>query len=74
VRQLNQAGRDSAAAQLFLSRKRVELEDAVTRGGADDRAVLTRTRRAFHVLHESKADKTGHRQKSAHDDHPVWVL
>jgi hypothetical protein len=35
VRQLNQAGRDSAAAQLLLSRKRAELEDAVTRGGCD---------------------------------------
>jgi hypothetical protein len=36
VRQLNQAGQDSAAAQLKLSRKRAELEDAVTRGGCDD--------------------------------------
>jgi len=35
VRRLNQAGRDSAAAQLLLSRKRAELEDAMTRGGAD---------------------------------------
>ena len=35
VRQLNQAGQDSAAAQLKLSRKRAELEDAVTRGGGD---------------------------------------
>jgi hypothetical protein len=35
VRQLNQAGQDSAAAQLKLSRKRAELEDAVTRGGCD---------------------------------------
>jgi hypothetical protein len=35
VRQLNQAGLDSAAAQLLLSRKRAELEDAVTRGRAD---------------------------------------
>jgi hypothetical protein len=35
VRQLNQAGQDSAAAQLLLSRKRAELEDAVTRGGCD---------------------------------------
>ena len=35
VRELNQAGRDSAAAQLKLSRKRAELEDALTRGGTD---------------------------------------
>ena len=35
VRQLNQAGLDSATAQLLLSRKRAELEDAVTRGRAD---------------------------------------
>jgi len=35
VRQLNQAGLDSAAAQLLLSRKRAELEDAMTRGRAD---------------------------------------
>lgn len=35
VRQLHQAGRDSAAAQLLLSRKRAELEDALTRGGCD---------------------------------------
>ena len=35
VRQLKQAGQDSAAAQLLLSRKRAELEDAVTRGGTD---------------------------------------
>jgi hypothetical protein len=35
VRQLHQAGLDSAAAQLKLSRKRAELEDAVTRGGCD---------------------------------------
>jgi len=35
VRQLNQAGLDSAAAQLLLSRKRAELEDAMTRGGGD---------------------------------------
>jgi hypothetical protein len=35
VRQLNQAGQDSAAAQLKLSRKRAELEDAVTRGDGD---------------------------------------
>jgi hypothetical protein len=35
VRQLNQAGLDSAAAQLQLSRKRAELEDAMTRGGRD---------------------------------------
>jgi hypothetical protein len=35
VRQLHQAGLDSAAAQLLLSRKRAELEDAVTRGGCD---------------------------------------
>jgi len=34
VRQLKQAGLDSAAAQLLLSRKRPELEDAMTRGGA----------------------------------------
>jgi hypothetical protein len=33
VRQLHQAGRDSAAAQLLLTRKRAELEDALTRGG-----------------------------------------
>ena len=33
VRQLNQAGSDSAAAQLLLSRKRAELEDALRRGG-----------------------------------------
>ena len=33
VRQLNQAGNDSAAAQLLLSRKRAELEDALMRGG-----------------------------------------
>jgi len=35
VRQLKQAGLDSAAAQLLLSRKRAELEDAMTRGRAD---------------------------------------
>jgi len=35
VRQLNQAGLDSATAQLLLSRKRAELEDAMTRGRAD---------------------------------------
>jgi len=35
VRQLNQAGLDSAAAQLLLSRKRAEPEDAMTRGRAD---------------------------------------
>jgi hypothetical protein len=35
VRQLNQAGLDSAAAQLLLSRKRAELEDVMTRGRAD---------------------------------------
>jgi hypothetical protein len=35
VRQLNQAGLDSAAAQLLLSRKRAELEDSMTRGGCD---------------------------------------
>jgi len=35
VRQLHQAGRDSAAAQLLLWRKRTELEDAMTRGGGD---------------------------------------
>lgn len=35
VRQLNQAGLGSAAAQLLLSRKRAELEDAMTRGRAD---------------------------------------
>jgi len=35
VRQLKQAGLDSAAARLRLSRKRAELEDAVTRGRAD---------------------------------------
>jgi hypothetical protein len=33
VRQLQQARRDNAAAQLLLSRKRAELEDALTRGG-----------------------------------------
>jgi hypothetical protein len=35
VRQLNQAGLDSAAAQLLPSRKRAELEDEMTRGRAD---------------------------------------
>jgi hypothetical protein len=35
VRQLHQVGRDGAAAQLLLSRKRAELEDAMTRGGGD---------------------------------------
>jgi len=35
VRELNQAGLDSAAAQQLLSRKRAELEDAMTRGRAD---------------------------------------
>jgi hypothetical protein len=31
VRQLKQAGLDGAAAQLLLSRKRAELEDAISR-------------------------------------------
>jgi hypothetical protein len=35
VRQLKQAGLDSAAAELLLSRKRAELEDAMTRGGCN---------------------------------------
>ena len=35
VHQLHQAGLDSAAAQRLLSRKRAELEDAMTRGGCD---------------------------------------
>jgi len=35
VRQLNQTGSDSAAAQLLLSRKRAELEDALRTGGCD---------------------------------------
>jgi hypothetical protein len=35
VRQLHQAGRDSAAAQHLLLSKRAELEDALTRGGSD---------------------------------------
>jgi hypothetical protein len=34
VRQLNRAGLDGAAAQLLLSRKRAELEDAMTRSRA----------------------------------------
>jgi hypothetical protein len=37
VRQLHQAGLDSATAQLLLSRKRAELEDVMTRGGGDVR-------------------------------------
>ena len=37
IRQLNQSGLDSATAQLLLSRKRVELEDLIKRGGADAR-------------------------------------
>ena len=32
ARQLNQAGLDSARAQLLLSRKRAELEDFINRG------------------------------------------
>ena len=32
ARQLNQAGLDSARAQLLLSRKRAELEDLINRG------------------------------------------
>lgn len=35
VRQLNQAGLDSATAQLLLSRKRAELEDLMSRRKRD---------------------------------------
>jgi hypothetical protein len=35
IRQLNQAGLDSATAQILLSRKRAELEDLMNRGRSD---------------------------------------
>jgi hypothetical protein len=45
VRQLKQAGLDSAAAQLLLSRKRAELEDVMERRRKDTKRAVQTLRR-----------------------------